>query len=140
MVVSSRSRRSPPAEVLFQTASLELTTAAGASLVLRAELADTAARRTRGLMFRPSLGEEEGMLFLFPRDTTGGFWMQDTLVPLSIAFIDWDGRIMEILDMEPLTTAVHRPAQPYRWAVEVNQGWYEARGVAAGDIVRLRGS
>ena len=70
--------------------------------MLRAELADTAARRTRGLMFRPSLGEEAGMLFLFPRDTTGGFWMQDTRVPLSIAFIDWDGRIMEILDIQEL--------------------------------------
>ena len=99
-----------PNEVVFATALVEVTAVGGAKHVLRAELADTPAKRSRGLMFRPPLPEGTGMLFLFPADRRGGFWMRDTVAPLSIAFIDAGGVIREIQDMEPLTTTVHVPA------------------------------
>ena len=130
----------PPSEVLFQPALVGVSNAAGVSFILRVDLADTSARRARGLMFRPTLADDEGMLFLFPRSTTGEFWMRDTLVPLSIAFIDDEGRIDEIQDMEPLTTTLHTPQFVYRWALEVPQGWFEARAVEPGDVVRLTGA
>lgn len=128
-----------PNEIIFATALVEVTAVGGAKRVLRAELADTPARRSRGLMFRPSLSDGAGMLFLFPADTRGGFWMMDTVAPLSIAFIDAGGVICEIQDMEPLTTTVHVPAAAYRWALEVSQGWFEENGVEVGALVRLTG-
>ena len=109
----------------------------GATFRLEVELADGPDQRSRGLMFRQSLPDSAGMLFRYAFDTRGGFWMQNTYVPLSIAFIDGDGRIVDILEMEPLTTEVHTPRVAYRWALEVHQGWYEAHGVGGGDLVRL---
>ncbi|MEE9277358.1 MAG: DUF192 domain-containing protein [Dehalococcoidia bacterium] len=128
-----------PAGISFESARVEVTTQASDTRALHVELADTPERRSRGLMFRQSLAEDVGMLFLFPSDTTGGFWMQDTFVPLSIAFIDAAGSIVDIQDMEPLTTTLHSPAVPYRWALEVRQGWFSDNGVGLGDVVRLTG-
>lgn len=128
------------AEILFQTAQLAIDRAAAVTLSIDIEIADTGARRSRGLMFRETLAQDTGMLFLFPADTTGGFWMRDTLLPLSIAFIGSDGRIQEIRDMQPLDETLVAPAEPYRWALEVNQGWFAANAIAVGDLVRLTGS
>jgi len=91
-------------------------------------------------MFRQQLGSGAGMLFIFPGDTSSGFWMQNTFVPLSIAFIDVDGVIVDIQDMEPLSTAIHSPGASYRWALEVNQGWFGVNGVVVGDVVSLVGA
>ncbi len=121
-------------------ALLAVETASGAVRIVRVELADTAGERARGLMFRESLGADVGMLFLFAADTRGGFWMENTLVPLSIAFIDRDGVIIDIQDMEPLTRELHSPGAAYRWALEVNQGWFVDNGVEVGDRVRLTGA
>ncbi len=128
-----------PSEIQFSTGHVELVTAGGGNYPLAVELADTAAERSRGLMFRQSLEADAGMLFLFPGDAQGGFWMQNTYVPLSIAFIDADGRIVDLLDMMPLTLTINTPRAPYRWALEVNQGWFGSHGVAPGDAVRLVG-
>ena len=124
---------------LFATAMV-LVESEGTGHLLEVELADSPALRSRGLMFRQDLAAEGGMLFLFPNDTQGGFWMQNTFVPLSIAFIDAVGVIVDIQEMEPLTTNLHAPPVPYRWALEVNQGWFATNGVSVGDVVGLTGT
>ena len=127
------------AEILFSEGLVSVETTAGARHALRVEIADEPRERTRGLMFRQALAADGGMLFLFPGDRSTGFWMQDTYVPLSIAFIDVQGAIVDVLDMDPLTTTRHTPSAPYRWALEVNQGWFAEQGVGVGDRVRVTG-
>lgn len=107
--------------------------------VLRVELADEAGERSRGLMLRESLDEDAGMLFLYGSETTGPFWMRNTLVPLSIAFVDGAGVIIDVQQMEPLSDTLHHPSGPYRWALEVNEGWFAEWGVGVGDVVRFTG-
>ena len=112
------------------------------SVTVAAEVADTAPERARGLMGRKSLGVDEGMVFVFPQDTTGAFWMKDTLVPLSIAFYDAGGRIVRILDMAPCKQdpcPLYRPGASYRGALEVNRGAFERWGVRPGDVLRMEG-
>ncbi len=78
------------------------------------------------------------MLFLFPSDGQAPFWMKNTLIPLSIAFISQDGRILEVQDMAPQTEDLHQPKQPYRYALEVNQGFFRKNGVSAGDKIEFQ--
>jgi uncharacterized membrane protein (UPF0127 family) len=127
------------ADVLFERALLAVDRTSGPSLTLDAELADTPARRARGLMFRERLPSGAGMLFLFPTDVRTAFWMRDTRLPLSIAFIGADGRIQEIRDMQPFDESLVAPASAYRWALEIAQGWFAANDVGVGDRVRLTG-
>ena len=101
------------------------------------EVAQTPEEWSRGLMGRKSLGKSEGMLFIFAAEDYHGFWMKDTLIPLSIAFIDKDGRIVWITDMKPLTLNSHVPPRPILYALEMNQGWFSSHGVKAGDTVRF---
>jgi len=117
---------------------VELVGAGGATASLRVEVADEPAEWARGLMFRTELAEDDGMLFAFPTDVGYPFWMQNTPLPLSIAFIAADGRILEIQDMQPQTTDFHTPAQRYRSALEVNQGYFARNGVKPGDRAELR--
>ena len=126
----------PSRNVLFERARLRVDDAQ----TIDVEIADTNARRSRGLMFRQSLPADEGMIFLFAADTSGGFWMKDTFVALSIAYIDSSGVIITIREMEPLSTVIVSPSGPYRWALEMNQGWFESNGVSVGDGVRFSGS
>ncbi len=119
------------------TATIALVDAAGNRTELTVELARTSAERRRGLMFREELPEDRGMLFVFERETKTGFWMKDTLVPLSIGFIAGDGMVLETQDMAPLSEALHIPAQAYRYALEVNQGWFGRHGLGAGDRVEI---
>ena len=100
--------------------------------VLDVEVADTAAEREVGLMNRACLGADAGMLFVFPSDTNTTFWMKDTLIPLSIAFVKADGTIVHIEDMQPQTEMNHYSTEPYRYAIEANQGWFAAHGVVEG--------
>ncbi len=107
----------------------------GKRYLLRVEVADTPERQAQGLMFRKSLGEDEGMVFLFPAPTAGGFWMKNTLIPLSIAFFDRQGQILRILDMEPCRQdpcPVYYPGVVYQGALEVNRGWFQRRGLTPG--------
>ncbi|MXY79411.1 MAG: DUF192 domain-containing protein [Chloroflexi bacterium] len=126
-------------EVRFARARLAIERAPEPGLTIDVELADTPERRRRGLMFRERLPPGAGMLFLFPADRRTGFWMRDTRVPLSIAFIGADGRIQEIRDLQPLDETIVAPADEYRWALEVVQGWFAANDVTVGDRVRLTG-
>jgi uncharacterized membrane protein (UPF0127 family) len=113
------------------------TNESGDKIELGVEVVATPEKRTRGLMFREHLPDDQGMLFDFGGETATGFWMKDTLIPLSLAFISERGVILGIVDMEPLTEEVHRPEGPYYFAIEVNQGWYERNGIAVGSTAEL---
>jgi uncharacterized membrane protein (UPF0127 family) len=101
------------------------------------ELARTGAERTQGLMNRKTLADGRGMLFIFDRDQILSFWMKNTLIPLSIAFIARDGRILEIRDMRPLDETAVRSSRSVRYALEAPQGWFGRAGITAGDVVLL---
>ena len=101
------------------------------------EVAKTPEERANGLMGRKHLGKDEGMLFIFETEDYHGFWMKDTRIPLSIAFIDKEGRIVRITDMKPLTLESHTPPKPILYALEMEQGWFPANGIKVGDIVRF---
>ena len=104
--------------------------------VIRAELAADGRTRMIGLMFRETLGRNEGMLFVFPAKDVHCFWMKNTLIPLSIAFLGDDGRIVNIADMAPHAETSHCPKQAVRYALEMEQGWFAKRGIAAGHVLR----
>ena len=105
------------------------------------EIAQTAAAWERGLMYRHRLAARSGMIFVFPSESTGGFWMKHTLIPLSIAFYGPFGRILRILDMAPCASdpcPMYDPGVAYRGALEVNRGKFRRWGVRAGDKITLR--
>ena len=100
---------------------------------LQVELAKTAKEQTYGLMNRESLSENAGMLFIFENETYRNFWMKNTSIPLSIAYIDSAGVIKEIYDMKPLDTTVTYPSKhPVRYALEVNKGWFKRNRIHTG--------
>ncbi len=104
---------------------------------IRVEVARTPEETSRGLMGRKDLGRDDGMLFIFEKEDRHGFWMKNTLIPLSIAFIDKNGRIVWITDMKPLTLESHVPPQPILYALEMNKGWFSSHGIKVGDVVRF---
>jgi len=112
----------------------------GKRVPLRVELALDESERQRGLMYRKSLEKNTGMLFVFSREQYLNFWMKNTYVPLSIAYIDSGGTIGDIQDMAPLDTSVTYPSKsPARYALEVNRGWFAANGIAPGCRIELNG-
>jgi uncharacterized membrane protein (UPF0127 family) len=106
------------------------------SHTLVAEVASNESQRAAGLMHRRMLPENRGMLFVFPDIALHGMWMMNTFLPLSVAFIDREGTIINIADMEPHTTKTHAATRPAQYALEMNQGWFRKRGIKAGDKVR----
>jgi uncharacterized membrane protein (UPF0127 family) len=102
---------------------------------ITAEVAATDEQRAVGLMNRFSLRPDHGMLFVFDRPEPQSFWMKNTYMPLSIAFIGSDGRILNIDDMAPQTETSHRSAGPALFALEMRHGWFAERGIRAGDRV-----
>ncbi len=116
-------------------ATTTIINSAGERVVVRTEIADTQAEQRRGLMERTELAEDAGMLFVFPREQPRSFWMRNTLIPLSIAYIDSDGRIVDIKDMQPLDETSVPSAEPAQYALEVNQGFFEARGIEVGNTL-----
>jgi uncharacterized membrane protein (UPF0127 family) len=127
-----------PSEKKLETAEFTLEKARGGRIRIQLEIARTEAERARGLMHRTALPDGEGMLFVFDRDQILSFWMKDTLIPLSIAFISYDGRIMEIYDMQPQDLNAIHSGRSVRYALEVPQGWFERAGITAGDRLNLR--
>ena len=101
----------------------------------RVEIAATEEEKRTGLMYRRSLGENGGMLFIYENEGRWAMWMKNTYVPLSVAFIDRNGRILNIEDMQPLTEDSHQASGPAKYALEMNQGWFARRGIAKGDKV-----
>ena len=100
--------------------------------VITAEVAATPHARMVGLMMRERLAPNHGMVFVFEDKSQHCFWMRNTLIPLSIAFIDDDGTIVSILDMAPKSEASTCPPRAIRYAIEMDQGWFAKRGVSAG--------
>lgn len=101
------------------------------------EVAQTPEERARGLMGREHLGPDEGMLFIFEKEDYHSFWMKDTRIPLSLAFIDKQGRILKITDMKPFTLESHSPPAPILYALEMRRGWFSAHGIKTGDVMRF---
>jgi uncharacterized membrane protein (UPF0127 family) len=118
---------------VLKTGTVTITNSDGEEVVVNVEIADTIESRQLGLMFRPSMPPDAGMLFDFQGDTTSGFWMANTILPLSIAFITADGTILDTLDMQPLDTSGVDPSGVYRYALEVNQGFFRAHNINPGD-------
>jgi uncharacterized membrane protein (UPF0127 family) len=104
------------------------------------EIAQTEAQRAEGLMNRESLADDAGMMFIYFEPTQSGFWMKNTLIPLSIAFIDDEQRIIQIMDMEPCTKdpcPTYTPDGEYTAALEVNMGAFDEWGIDVGDTVTI---
>lgn len=104
---------------------------------VRIEVAATLAARQQGLMFRQELAADAGMLFLFPADVQYGFWMRNTHVPLDIAYISSAGEVLDIKAAKPLDETLLIPSKPYRYVLEVNQGWFERHEMGIGAKVSL---
>jgi len=102
---------------------------------LRVEVVQKDEDRSKGLMFREKLGKNDGMLFIFDDPGYHSMWMMNTLIPLSVAFLDRDGVILNIEDMEPKTTDSHMAVGPALYAIETNKGWFAERKVKPGDKV-----
>ena len=103
--------------------------------LIKAEVASSDEERARGLMFRQRLGQNEGMVFRFPEPRQVCMWMKNTLLPLSVAFIDRDGKIINIEDMKPQTEDAHCGKRPARYALEMSQGWFRDRNIKPGTAV-----
>jgi uncharacterized membrane protein (UPF0127 family) len=120
------------------TVAYRLEPAGGRPVTVRLEVAADPAARASGLMGRAEVPEGTGMVFLYPGDVAEAYWMKNTLVPLSIAFVAADGRVVSVAEMTPCTAdpcPSYPPAGPYRYAVELPAGAFEAAGVGAGDKV-----
>ena len=100
--------------------------------LIDAQVAQTPEQRQVGLMYREQMPAQEGMLFVFDQPATQCFWMKNTLLPLTAAFVADDGRIVNLVDMKPQTTESHCSTEPVRYVLEMNQGWFNKRGVKAG--------
>ncbi|MFO7892318.1 MAG: DUF192 domain-containing protein [Longimicrobiales bacterium] len=138
-----------PAEplVAFDTTQVRIETDAD-TIAMTVEMAETEAQRSYGLMERDSLPADRGMLFLYPepQDSSRGFWMYRTLIPLDIAFLDGDGRIVAIRTMQPCTSPnprtcrIYSPGVSFRGGLEANAGWFAEHGVEVGDRVAWAGA
>jgi uncharacterized membrane protein (UPF0127 family) len=141
MCISSFSRTSIAAASLFlafnvsaQSRFPKVQLTAG-MYVIQAEVAATEAARQQGLMFRQSMGANEGMLFIFEAPAGVCMWMKNTPLPLSVAFIDQAGKIVNIEDMQPNTTNPHCAKKLIRYALEMNQGWFKQKNIKAGSTI-----
>ncbi|MDO9199189.1 DUF192 domain-containing protein [Rhodoferax sp.] len=100
--------------------------------LIDAQVAASPDQRSTGLMFRKDMPPSEGMLFVFEQPAVQCFWMKNTLLPLSAAFVADDGTIVNLADMKPQTTDSHCSTQPVRYVLEMNQGWFGKKGIQAG--------
>ena len=119
-----------------QGAVVTFDTASGERHTFGVEIADTDEERAQGLMGRTELGQDSGMVFVYDEPSSGSYWMKDTLIPLSIAFVGEDGTIHTIREMTPCTTETCRtyaPRKPYVYAIEMNAGWFDRNGIKVGD-------
>ncbi|MBI4126319.1 MAG: DUF192 domain-containing protein [Deltaproteobacteria bacterium] len=144
--------------VTFDEGTVVITKAGGGTISVDVEIADAAAERSQGLMCRESVPTGTGMWFAFTSDTTSGFWMKNTYVALDIAYMDSNGVIVDIREMQPCTApidsdghltgdwpdapeecvaAIANPSQAYRFTLEVPQGYYASQGVAVGDTATI---
>lgn len=107
---------------------------------LKVKVAKSSEEHALGLQNTPNLNEDEGMLFSYPQTKILAFWMKDTTIPLSIAFIDENKRIIQIEDMEPLSEESVKSSKPAMFALEVNKGWFKNNNVKVGDLIKVQDS
>ena len=100
---------------------------------LRVEVANTEKSRLTGLMYRKKLGAGRGMIFIYKEEKKTAMWMKNTLIPLSVAFVNKNGKILNIEKMEPLDLTHHQSNGLAKYSLEVNQGWFAKNGVKPGD-------
>jgi uncharacterized protein len=124
--------RPRPAGSTFPTSGLELKLKNHA---VRVEIAEDEPARQAGLQGRESLAQDHGMLFVYPQPRRLSFWMKNTSIPLSIAFIDDSGKVLQIEDMEPQVESSTVSISKVRYALEVNQGWFQKNGIGVGDSI-----
>ena len=105
------------------------------SQIINAEVAATPEAQERGLMHRTSLAPNGGMLFVFPKDAIHCMWMKNTLIPLSVAFMAADGRILNVAEMQPESLTIHCAASPARYALEMEGGWFAKQGGGKGQTI-----
>ena len=131
--------REATAEVAPRLQILTIEASGGETVKVRVEIADEPDEQATGLMNRTALSEDRGMLFVFPSEEDRSFWMKDTLIPLSIPYMDSEGRIVDIQDMKALDDDPphYVSAEPARYALEVNMGFFDERGVKVGDRAEL---
>jgi uncharacterized protein len=106
-------------------------------IIIDVEIADTAESRQKGLMFKDSLPEEQGMLFIFEKEQKMSFWMKNTEIPLSIAYISKSGVIREIHNLYPLSEKAVQSSHSVLYALEVNQGFFDKKGIKVGDSIHF---
>jgi len=128
-LISCAPKKLPVKEIVFERDRKAVSS-------MKAEIAVSKEERSRGLMNREKLNDGEGMLFIFESDSLHSFWMKDTLIPLSIAFILSDGKILEIKDMYPKDLSSVSPSRSVRYALEAPQGWFARTGILPGDVVK----
>jgi uncharacterized membrane protein (UPF0127 family) len=140
------SRVETTAETAPKPRIVTIYTSSGKKVKVPVEIADTEAEREKGLMYRTTLAENRGMLFVYPDEGTLVFWMKNTLIPLSIAFMDSEDRILDIQTMKPVGLEQTVPdaklpryvsAKPAQYALEVNRGFFKEHGVKVGDRAKL---
>ncbi|WP_226858433.1 DUF192 domain-containing protein [Diaphorobacter aerolatus] len=117
--------------------ALQRTPITAGMYIIDAQVAMSPREREIGLMFRKEMPAQEGMLFVFDTPATQCFWMKNTLLPLTAAFVADDGTIVNLVDMKPLSEASHCSTKPVRYVLEMNQGWFDKRGIKSG--TRLSG-
>ncbi|MBI78916.1 MAG: hypothetical protein CMQ51_00625 [Gammaproteobacteria bacterium] len=117
--------------------SMKITEINISGYIINAEVADSPASHLQGLMNRTKLPWSSGMLFVYPTPYRISLWMKNTPIPLSVAFINNNRQIIHITDMQPKTTTIHRSPTPAKYALEVNEGWYDKYHIKAGDTVRF---
>lgn len=123
-----------PGRVLAQQPQMQLprTKLSAGMHLLDVQVAQTPQARQIGLMFRKDMPQHEGMLFVFEQPAPQCFWMRNTLIPLTAAFLADDGTIVNLADMRPLSDDLHCSTQPVRYVLEMNQGWFARRNIQAG--------
>ena len=121
----------------LETSVLRIERADSTPVEITVEIARTEEEHAQGLMHRKKLPDGEGMIFIYDRDQQLSFWMKNTVIPLSIAFIASDGRIIEIRDMRPLDLSAIQSSRSVRYALEAPQGWFDRAGIKPGDVVNL---
>lgn len=116
-------------------AKLALITLTAGTQTIKAEIAADDATRQQGLMFREKMGKNDGMLFVFPQLGYHAMWMRNTLIPLSVAYLDDTGKILSVHEMEPQTEISHQAAGPARFALEMNARWFSTHKINVGDRI-----
>jgi uncharacterized protein len=140
MPIACNQQDDAPSEPGAPDHDVSFTTSSGGSVRLDVWVADSEAERARGLMGVERLGPDEGMAFVYDEPNSGSFWMKDTLIPLSIAFVDGSGTIVTVEEMEPCTSdpcPTYGSDAPYVLAIEANGGYFDRAGVGVGDRAEL---